>query len=241
MSVQIVAEVASNHGGKIALALEFIQRFAGAGADIIKFQLTRVKHLSPDDPQYQWFTKVELHPLAVDAIIEGCAAASVEPLFTLNNAADVPELKSRGLRSVKVGSGESLDKKLAHAICEWQPERVYISTGLQRMHERYSKDFGEEQLLRLACITRYPAPSGLAAVVYRSEPTFRGWSDHAVGLQECEAAIIVGARVIEKHVWLPNQARPISSWEASARDIAELRRFADDNARERFVGRWQYA
>ena len=241
MSVQIIAECSSNHGGKIALALEFIQRFADAGADIIKFQLTRVKHLSPDDPQYQWFSQAELHPLAVDAIIDSCLFYNVEPLFTVNNAADVPELKSHGLRSVKIGSGESLDKKLAHAICDWQPEHVYISTGLQRMHERYMKDIGEDNLFRLACITRYPAPPGLAAVVFRSEPTFRGWSDHAVGLQECKAAIVVGAQVIEKHVWLPNQARPISSWEASVRDIAELRRFADDNARERFVGRWQYA
>ena len=50
MPIEIIAECASNHGGSIPLAKEFIWRCAEAGADWVKFQTTRVKHLRKTVP-----------------------------------------------------------------------------------------------------------------------------------------------------------------------------------------------
>jgi sialic acid synthase SpsE len=67
-----------------------------------------------------------------------------------------------------------------------------------------------------------------------------GWSDHCVGIEICQQAIWHGARVIEKHVRLPHQAREGRAFEATVEDFKALRTFADADP-QRFIGRWQHA
>src|SRR5687768_3271488 len=57
---QIIAEVASNHGGDLQLAKQFIRAAAEHGADIVKFQSWQARHMSKTDAQYDWFEKSEL-------------------------------------------------------------------------------------------------------------------------------------------------------------------------------------
>ena len=69
---------------------------------------------------------------------------------------------------------------------------------------------------------------------------YQGWSDHSIGTDEAVLATILGARGIEKHVCLPQQARPIRAFEASPAQFAELRHRVDEGPL-RFVGRWDHA
>lgn len=255
MPIELIAEVSSNHGGDLVLAKEFIQAFAEAGADWVKFQTTRVKHLRPDDPQYAWFAKAELSDEAHYELKAECERRGVKFLTTVYHVADVQFLAGFGLEAIKVGSGEACELSLAAYVMGvrvWP--RVFVSLGLCH-NNPYESAFGQEQwehrVTFLGAVTRYPAPAGIAAHVLSGRSMTRattgpwmgvtGWSDHVVGLGECFTAIELGATVIEKHVCLPHQARQVKPWEATVEQFRELRQFADEDQSAKFIGRWQCA
>lgn len=260
--VELIAEVSSNHGGDLSLAKEFIWRFAEAGATFVKFQHTRVKHLQPDDPQYDWFKQAEFSVERFAELKVVCEQAGTKFLTTVYHAADVPEVASLGLEAIKIGSGEANEEGLASAVLDRlgsaQFQRVFIATGVTDMWQSAMWQLATQHrpihpgihgACFMGCVTRYPAPTGLAAVKFQArrgwattgpECSMTGWSDHAAGLSECCVAIEMGASVIEKHVCLPNQARPMQSWEADVEQFHALRKFADEDP-QRFIGRWQHA
>ena len=229
--VELIAETSTNHGGSVALAREFIWRFAEAGADWIKFQTTRVKHLRPDDPQYAWFQRAELSDDAHFELKAECEKAGVKFLTTVYHPDDVPFVASLGLEAIKIGSGEATDFTLRTAVYHAGFTRVFVGCGLGTVWYQHHADL-------LRCVTRYPAPAALASYAYGRE--YKGWSDHCVGLDGCQIAICRGASIIEKHVCLPNQARDLKPYEATAYEFKQLRAFADEDP-SRFLGRWQHA
>lgn len=231
MSVEIIAECSTNHGGNMAVARHFIEKFAPY-VDTIKFQLTRVKHLRPNDPQYAWFERAEL-TLDQFAELKGlCQKCNVGFLLTVYNAADVWEVVELGCGRVKIGSGEAGERGLRDEV-RARGLRPIVSCGLQN-----ELDWGVGAMY-LGCCTRYPAPAGLAVdMIWGGQ--LDGWSDHAEGLNELKTAIVAGAAIVETHVQLPWQARPSRAFEKDMYDMRELRQFADERP-ERFLGRWQHA
>lgn len=232
MRVELIAEVSSNHGGDLSLAKAFIHAFADAGADWIKFQTTRVKHLRPDDPQYGWFQQAELSDDAHAELKAECDRVGVKFLTTVFHPAEIPMLKALGLEAIKIGSGEAGDNAFERAVKAAGFPRVIISDGILPPRGR------QHELLR--CISRYPAPHGMVPEAFSLGGRYQGWSDHCIGTDSCEVAILRGARIIEKHVQLPEQARAPKPFEATVEEFKRLRAFADDDP-TRFVGRWRAA
>ena len=231
-TVELIAEISTNHGGCLDLAKEFIWRFAETGADWVKFQHTRVAHLRPDDPQYAWFQRAEFSCDQFAELKAECERAGTRFLTTVYHVADVPEVQRLGLEAVKIGSGEAGDRALV-TTTERAFKRVFISDGLAHpmgfLHER------------LGCVSRYPAPHGCVPGHFSACDGLVGWSDHCRGLESCEVAILRGARVIEKHVCLPQQARSPKCYEATVEEFKALRAFADDDPVAKYVGRWQWS
>lgn len=225
--IELVAEISTNHGGDLALAKEFIKRFADAGADFIKFQYTRVKHLRPDDPQYAWFASAELQDDQFAELKATTEAAGAKFLLTVFNWRDVPAVRQLSTDAVKIGSGEAYQQDLLQEVDDANWPRVFISGPV----------YGWEQF---RCLSWYPTPqrAALAAAQQPFDRDVVGWSDHAIGIEPCQLAIINGARIIEKHVQLPNQARPCKPYEATVEEFKALRAFADQHP-DRFIGRWQ--
>ena len=59
--VKIIAEVGTNHNGKLSTALKMIETAAACGADIVKFQSFLVDDLlSSSDPNYDCMKKLEM-------------------------------------------------------------------------------------------------------------------------------------------------------------------------------------
>jgi sialic acid synthase SpsE len=112
------------------IAKEFIQRFTEAGATYVKFQHTRVAHLSKTDPQYAWFQKAEFSLEEFAELKETCEQAGTKFLTTVFHAADVSEVASLGLEAVKIGSGEAHEESLAAAIGSAGFKRVIVGCGL---------------------------------------------------------------------------------------------------------------
>lgn len=232
--VELIAEVSTNHGGDLKIAKEFIRRYADAGADFIKFQSYQTATLQPGDPQFAWLQQSELTDHAHGELMGTCANAGVQFLTTVFHVSRVPFLQSLGLSALKIGSGEAQQPALLAAVSGYP--RVFVSTGLEGRQRAWGSPF--EALL---CVTRYPAPTGFAsALVTRPYGAgLVGYSDHTIGLDVAQSAICAGARVIEKHVCLPKQARPHQPWEATVADFAALRAFADHNP-ELYQDRWQW-
>jgi Sialic acid synthase len=233
MSVEIIAEVASNWGGDLALGQAFIDLFAAAGANTIKFQLTRVAHLRKDDPQYAWFSQVEAPIDHYAKLAKRCESQKVGFLLTAFNPHDVHWVA--GLSDqIKVGSGEAQDGKLANEITSRTWSRILVSEGIRPVHRFYET----HNAAILGCCSRYPSPVGMAYGRLSSSARYTGWSDHAVGLNECQMAITLGATIVETHVKLEGQPRPLQPWEKSVEDIRSLRKWANEDP-ARFLGRWQ--
>jgi sialic acid synthase SpsE len=241
-TVELIAELATNHGGSLVLAKKFIQRFAEAGADYVKFQHTRVAHLSKTDPQYAWFQKAEFSLEQFAELKETCEQAGTKFLTTVYHHTDVPDVASLGLEAVKIGSGEAHEESLAAAIGSAGFKRVIVGCGLTSPFSSPFRvlNYNNQSVEFLRCVTRYPCPSAMAIAAYGPQPDYEGWSDHATGLAACQLAILHGAAVIEKHVMLPNQARGPKPYEATVAEFAQLRAFADEDP-ARFRGRWQHA
>jgi sialic acid synthase SpsE len=253
MAVEIIAELSSNHGGSVELAKEFIWRCAESGADWVKFQTTRIKHLRPDDPQYEWFRRAELSDEAHLELRDECTKAGVKFLTTVYHAADVPFVASLGLEAVKIGSGEAGESSLAGAVMASSIPRIIVACGITHACDtpyfKIRRSWWPRQHVDfLRCVCRYPAPDeSVSAAVRRRfvaggtySDRATGWSDHAVGVGACRIALLHGARIIEKHVQLPHQARPPKPYEATMEELKALRQFADEDP-ARFVGRWQHA
>src|SRR5882724_8764760 len=112
MPAQLICELATSHGGDIALAKEMIQRCVEAGAHWVKFQSFQVKHLRPGDPQADWLKQSELSDDAHHELIAACQEAGVKFLSTVFTADRVPFLASLGLEAIKIGAAEASEAQL---------------------------------------------------------------------------------------------------------------------------------
>lgn len=233
--VELIAEVASSHGGDRGLMEAFIAQCAEAGADWVKFQSYQVKTLRPHDAQREWLAKAELSDDDHHFLIATCARYKVKFLTTVFHHSRVPFLATLGLEAIKIGSGEAGEVTLAKAVRAAAFPRVFVSMGLENGWEPWRSD---AEFFR--CVSRYPCPSTLALPgKYAYGPPYMGWSDHCVGVDGCHLAIMHGARIIEKHVQIEHQARSGRPWEATMSELKQIRQFADADP-ESYRGRWQH-
>jgi N,N'-diacetyllegionaminate synthase len=212
----IVAEVGLAHEGRFDLAERLVDLAAESGADAVKFQAYKTEDLinkDRDPERWKRFKRKELRPedfydLRAHAewkkIIWFCTPHTMSA-FEFLNSLDVPLWK--------IGSGESNDSPILRAAVE-TGKPVFISTGL-----RDEKGI-EDLILRLPrfrdiallhCITMYPVTPQRANLGFlgplehwcRSVGAVMGYSDHSVGTLACEVAVSMGAKIIEKHIKLP--------------------------------------
>ena len=236
MAVTLIAELSTNHGGSLTRAQQFIETFAKAGADIIKWQWTRIRHLRLEDPQYAWFSQAELSNTDHRALVRTCQENGVIGMATVYHTDDIQELLDVGLTHLKIGSGEAhrADIALHLRALPGAFKHIYVSTGIRFPHAEY-KLLPEVEFL--ACISRYPAPHGCVRALLATSGV-KGWSDHSIGINECQAAVVAGATIIEKHVMMTTQARTPQLWEANAADFAAFRQWTREDPEAKFIDRW---
>jgi len=128
------------------------------------------------------------------------------------------------------------------AVTYREAYKMFVSCGIAGLPSQ--TPYACELVEFFRCLSRYPTPAACARSSYgpigRYGAYHNGWSDHCVGLEGCYTALMCGATIIEKHVQLPNQARPPKPFEATMDELKQLRAFADEDP-QRFIGRWQHA
>ncbi len=204
----IIAEIGENHIGEIKLAKRMIAQAAEAGADMVKFQSYHGKDFKDDDPEKDWFAKVELSNEAHFELKRFSEKNGVEFLsapFSMERAKFLCE--EIGLRKIKVASGMMMNYELLDYLNSSNINTIFLSTGLATLFEiaevlKHLKRIPIVYVLH--CVTQYPCKdeeANLRAILtLQKEFKFPvGYSDHTIGIDACVASVSLGASVIEKH------------------------------------------
>jgi sialic acid synthase SpsE len=229
----LVAELATGHGGDVALAGDMIRAAADAGADLVKLQSYTLSKLNPRDPQRDWLTKAHLDTAAHEQLLQVGRDCGIEVFSTPFDAEALQMLRDLGLKRFKIASSES-------ASDWWMPtdsEEWVISYPWGNRREFSGPRWPHR--VHLTAVPLYPTP---LEAVGRAQ-LLDGWSDHGVGLSACYRALALGAQMLEVHVTLPGRSRELA-FDKTPTELRMLRKFAEDCATmtsgvsEQFRTRW---
>lgn len=223
--VLIIAEAGVNHNGNLDLAKQMIDVAKECGADIIKFQTSKLDSLvskfapmaeyqkentRKDEPQKEMLKDLTLEFDEFVALAEYCNEKKIEFLSTPFDIDSVHFLEPL-VNLWKVPSGEITNLPYLLEIAKTGKD-IILSTGMSSMNEvREAFDVlhenGAGNITLLHCTTQYP--TNFSDVNLRAMITLKerfqatvGYSDHTSGIEVPIAAVALGATVIEKHFTL---------------------------------------
>jgi sialic acid synthase SpsE len=215
----VIAEIGSNHDGRIERAFALIETAAVAGADAVKFQSFTADGLVArrvpdgeggmrDNPVYPFIDNVAV-PVSWHRELKACAiAASVDFLSTPFDLARLDLLCQLDIPAIKIASGDLTFEPLLRAAAR-SGRPIILSTGMAEMAEidrsvEVIRQEGNDNIVLLHCVTSYPTK--LEEVNVRAVTTLAkrfkipvGLSDHSFGIAGPLAAVALGANVIERH------------------------------------------
>lgn len=252
-STYIIAEIGCNHCGDPVLARRMVEEAVRTGVDAVKFQAFRavdlisrfapkaryqVEATGEGGSQLEMTRALELPWEEIDALIRYAKSLGIDAFSTPFDLGSVAFLEGHGQRVWKVPSGEVTDLPYLEAVgaVEVPGKRVLLSTGMctvcevaecLRVLEAAGNDPSNVTLLH--CNTEYPTPDrdvnvSAVATLREAFPGHEvGLSDHSVGPVAAIMAVVLGARVVEKHFTL-DRSLPGPDQRASAtpEELAEL-------------------
>ena len=205
----VIAEVGENHCGDWGMARDLIRSAAEAGADYVKFQLYDANATAKDDPERDWFFRVQVPDGIWRELAVYAKECGIEPLCTPWGIEKARVVHDVTPKAVKIASFHITNEPFLHAI-NGSFEKVFLSTGMADLSEieRAVSILSQvKELFLLHCVSEYPMPLEHANLrvmeTLRSHFNSRvrvGYSDHSVGLSTAVAAAAMGADVIEKHI-----------------------------------------
>ena len=213
----IIAEVGSNHDGKLEQARQLIDVAADSGADAVKLQLFKAENLySKNDSM---FATMKANELPQEWVRELAAYAKSRSLMFLASPFDeesIDNLHKVGVPAYKWASSETVNLPLLrYAASKKKP--MLISTGMCDLADvnaavEVVHATGNQDIILLHCTSLYPAKPH--QVNLRMMDTMRdafhlpvGLSDHTLGFVIAAAAVARGACIIEKHFTLSRKLK----------------------------------
>ena len=221
----LIAEVGQNHNGDLKLAKQYIQTFAQAGADAVKFQTRDNKYLFSKDAYNASYNsenafaekygehreKLELKSEWLPILKEECMKYGVKFMSTPFDEPSLDLLKSVGVDIIKIASFDLGNIPLINRIGLLK-KPVVISVGGGNTGQIKSS---VETLLDhhddisvLHCVSEYPCEydrlglDSIEVLIKNFPECTIGSSDHFNGIISGPIAYMKGARVFEKHVTL---------------------------------------
>ena len=211
---ELIAELATAHGGDADLACDMVKAAADSGAHTVKIQSYTLQHLNPKDPQYAWLSQSVLDEKSHERIIKACADAKVGFLSTPFDRESLMMLLRLRQCRFKIASTQRVPTLVRHDgyfVKSWpwgqRPDSALWPSCIEA---------------HLTAIPLYPTP--IEAV--SAAPLLDGWSDHTCGTSVCKHMISKGAKIIEAHFCLPNRSR-VMPWDKTPDQLREIRDWAD--------------
>lgn len=231
----IIAEIGINHNGSIKTALKLIEEAAKAGCNAVKFQKRTPEICTPRD---QWEImrdtpwgrmsyidyryKVEFGEKEYSLINEFCKEKNIiwfascwdEPSVDFMEKFNPPLYKAA---SASLTDIDLLKKKKATG------KPLILSTGMSTMNEIFHAvdEIGTDNIMIAHSTSAYPCP--LEQLNLKMVPELRklfpqvpvGYSGHETGLATTVAAVVLGAKFVERHftidraMWGSDQAASV--------------------------------
>ena len=239
--VYIIAEAGDSHLGDLETAIRMAELAKLAGADCIKFQ----HHLpdeemlpdSPmsdnfDEPLYDFLIRCSLDISEHKILKEFCEKINIDYLCTPFSWAAAKELNEIDVEFFKIGSGEMTDLPTLEKIAELGKPMI-VSTGMSTFEEidrTYELLISHDINIGLAnCVSEYPPKyedmnlNTINKMIDRYPKSTIGHSDHTPDLYTSFAAVVLGAKFIEKHVIIDKtQTGPDQTVSISFSELHEL-------------------
>lgn len=212
----IVAELSCNHSGSKDMLMRLIAEAAKAGADAVKFQA-----YEPDDMTipgfklkgtawqgtdlYELYEKARTPLEWLPDAYELAREHDLIPFASVFHPDKVPFLEDLGTELYKIASPEAGWRRLIQAVVD-TCKPVLISDGVLGKKTPFCvAGDGPEYMIRLRCVSKYPADLGSYGLSDRhGHPGPWGLSDHTRHRILWTTAAALGASVIEAHL----MARP---------------------------------
>jgi len=222
----IVGEAGVNHNGSLEMARRLVDAALQAGVDVVKFQSFKAERLAASsapkadyqlstagggESQLEMLRRLELSETAQKEIKDYCRQKGILFMSTPFDEGSADFLEGLGVEVFKIPSGEITNLRfLSYVARKGKP--MIVSTGMSSLEEveaafRTIRGSGNEQLVLLHCVSRYPTEP--AEVNLRAMATMQGtlqvpvgYSDHTMGITVALAAVALGACVVEKHFTL---------------------------------------
>lgn len=214
---EIVAEIGLQHDGSLREARDYITAAAFAGVDVVKFQCHQgdandafrhgTRWQFPQDASragYWRRTGFEGHEWAY--LADHAQDHGVEFLCTPFSV-HAARLVDPYVKRWKIGSGQVQDHELL-AYCYTTNKPIIFSNGFRK---EVHYELHDQAALELACISKYPTPPDEAAILLNEvkHSSKWGWSSHTGQLADSQAAIALGAKMVEVHIcWSKWQSGP---------------------------------
>ena len=222
----VIAEAGVNHNGDLELGRALIREAREAGADAIKFQTYKAAKLSTRTAPRYWFEPDDPHGSQFDSFaqLDGFGEEEHKELFryaeemgilcfsTPFDEEAVDMLDELGVPGYKIASADLTDFPLLERVAG-KAKPVILSTGVANLAEVSEavdllRESGTEEIALLQCTLQYPCDFENANLrmmqhlmaVFPEIPI--GLSDHTLGIAIPQAAVALGATVIEKHYTL---------------------------------------
>lgn len=221
VSVEIIAEVGECFNGSLDNAKSMIEEAAKAGCDCVKFQILDMEEVASDDPEYEWFAKLELTVEDIKYLVSVAKSQDIDILFTPVSVRTAGMMTDLGIKKIKIASSFLRKTDLLNYIKQ-NFEIVYISTGMASLEEiKETRQFlKNKEITIFHCVSEYPTgplleKRGLCALAEEDahlnminilKKEFGdcriGYSDHTDGIFVPTIAAALGVEAIEKHITL---------------------------------------
>jgi len=216
----IIAELGVNHDGDPARAVDLTHLAIDSGADAVKFQLFQADRLMSHAAKLAAYQKSagESDPLSMLRRLElkidhlaPCVTLAqsrgVDAIVSIFSAELVPLAQQLPWNAYKTASPDIINLPLLTALAK-TGKPLIISTGASTPDEISRCDSwlsSFPDIAYLQCVSSYPTPShmaelgGIVALAQLLPHRVIGYSDHTTGLSTGMDAVLMGARILEKH------------------------------------------
>lgn len=255
--------MSANHAGSKDRALEIIRAAKEAGADCVKIQTYTPDTMTIDcgneffqihDGTWKGETLYRLYNKAYTPwewqsdLKKEADELGIDFLSTPFDRSSVDFLESIGIDFYKIASFELVDLPLLKYVAS-KGKPIILSTGMSTLADiseavETIRENGNPQLVLLKCASAYPAIT--AEMNLKTIPNMSkvfhvpvGLSDHSMGSIGAVTAVVLGAKVIEKHFCLDRSIEnPDASFSMNPGEFQQMVR--DVRQAEMAVGQVRY-
>ena len=235
--VFIIAEIGANHNGDFDLAKKSIEEAYKCGVDAVKFQTYTAKELLADtDRIITWgkkgdekqekisemFDRISLKREWHKELFNYAKSLGLEVFSTPFSVDGVEFLENLNVPCYKVASSDVNYVDMLEVMAK-KEKPIILSVGKSTLREVDSAvDLLEinncKELIIMHCVAQYPSPMDemnlnvIKSLKLMYPDSIIGFSDHSIGTTSAIGAVVLGAKVVEKHFTIDKTLEGPDHW-----------------------------